>query len=45
MLKAYYKHPEDIQCVVNSNGKDGAIYIGNLEAAQNLDTLKSISLI
>jgi hypothetical protein len=33
-------YPEDIECIVDSNNGVGGIYIGNLEASQNLLTLK-----
>jgi hypothetical protein len=33
-------YPEDIECVIESNNGIGGIYIGNLEASQNLLTLK-----
>lgn len=34
-------YPEDIECVHDPVNGKGGIYIGNLEAAQNLQTLKS----
>jgi hypothetical protein len=34
-------YPEDIECVHDPINGKGGIYIGNLEAAQNLQTLKS----
>lgn len=34
-------YPEDIECVHDSVNGKGGIFIGNLEAAQNLQTLKS----
>lgn len=37
--------PEDIDCVLGPSHGQGAIFIGNLEAAENLQTLKSIPLI
>ena len=33
-------YPEDIECVLDSNNGAGGIFIGNLEASQNLMTLK-----
>jgi hypothetical protein len=33
-------YPEDIECIVDSNNGVGGIYIGNLEASENLHTLK-----
>jgi hypothetical protein len=33
-------YPEDIECVLDSNNGAGGIFIGNLEASQNLLTLK-----
>lgn len=40
MIKGGYE--EDISCIVNAGINDkGAIYISNLEAAQNVQTLKS----
>lgn len=38
-------YPEDIECVLEARAGRGAIYIGNLEASQNLRTLKSIPLL
>ena len=36
------KYPEDIQCVhPSSHPKKGAIYVSNVEAAENPNTLKS----
>lgn len=35
-------YPEDIECVVDPINGIGGIFIGNLEASQNLLTLKSI---
>lgn len=34
-------YPEDIECVHDPINGKGGIYIGNLEAAQNIQTLKS----
>ena len=34
-------YPEDIECVHDPINGKGGIFIGNLEAAQNLQTLKS----
>lgn len=34
-------YPEDIEHVVDATSTAGAIYIGNLEASQNVLTLKS----
>ena len=34
-------YEEDIECVVDGINGIGAIYIGNLEASQNPNTLKS----
>lgn len=36
-------YPEDIECVWEPQNNKGGIYIGNLEASQNLMTLKSTS--
>ena len=36
--------PEDISCVFEGDSNKGAIFIGNLEAAENLETLKSKNL-
>ncbi len=33
--------PEDLECVLEATNNQGAIFIGNLEAAENLHTLKS----
>lgn len=38
---AHQVFPEDIDCVFDSDSERGAIFVGNLEAAENLDTLKS----
>ena len=35
-------YPEDIECVWEPVKGKGAIYIGNLEASENIRTLKSI---
>ena len=34
-------YPEDIECVHEPINSKGGIYVGNLEAAENLQTLKS----
>jgi len=34
-------YPEDIECVHEPTNGKGGIYVGNLEAAENLQTLKS----
>jgi hypothetical protein len=34
-------YQEDYSCILNPQNGKGGIYIGNLEAAQNLKTLKS----
>lgn len=34
-------YPEDIECVHDPINGKGGIFLGNLEAAQNLQTLKS----
>jgi hypothetical protein len=34
-------YPEDITCIVEPTNGKGAIFIGNLEAAQNINTLQS----
>jgi hypothetical protein len=34
-------YPEDIECVHEPMNGKGGIFVGNLEAAQNLNTLKS----
>lgn len=34
-------YPEDYSCILTPNGSVGGLYIGNLEAAQNLNTLQS----
>lgn len=34
-------YPEDIELVVDATPTAGAIYVGNLEASQNVLTLKS----
>lgn len=40
------KYPEDIECVYpSSDPKKGAIYVSNVEAAENPATLKSKSSI
>ena len=47
MFKGYQsemKYPEDIECVVDPVRGRGGIFIGNLEASQNLVTLKSTSI-
>jgi hypothetical protein len=37
--------PEDIDCVIRGKtASQGSIYISNIEAAENIETLKSISL-
>jgi len=37
------KFPEDIECVIKSNNENyGSVYISNVEAAQNPNTLRSI---
>ncbi len=38
-------YPEDIECVHESINGKGGIYVGNLEAAQNLQTLKSTFIV
>ncbi len=36
------KFPEDIECIIKSKDPtSGSLYISNIEAAQNLDTIKS----
>lgn len=36
------KFPEDIQCIIHSpDPAKGSLYISNIEAAENLSTLKS----
>ena len=35
------KYEEDIECVVTEKNGRGGIFLGNVEAAQNLATLKS----
>ena len=38
------KYPEDIQCVFpSSDPHKGAIYVSNVEAAENINTLRSTS--
>lgn len=37
-------YPIDIECVHEPTNGKGGIYVGNLEAAENLPTLKSTSL-
>ena len=37
-------YPEDIECVHEPMNGKGGIFVGNLEAAQNLNTLKSTFL-
>jgi hypothetical protein len=34
-------YPEDVECVHEPINGKGGIYVGNLEAAENLQTLKS----
>lgn len=34
-------YAEDISCIVETRSSQGSIFIGNLEAAENLNTLKS----
>ena len=41
---AHMIFPEDLDCVLEAADGKGGIYIGNLEAAENLQTLKSNSL-
>lgn len=36
-----HKYTEDIQCVYKNKGQFGSIYIGNIEAAQNIRVLRS----
>ena len=36
--------PEDIQCVLDPSGNKGGIYISNVEAAQNVRTLKKFGI-
>lgn len=36
-------YPEDMECVLEGEQNKGAIFIGNLEAAESLETLKSNS--
>ena len=38
-------YQEDYSCIIEPQNGKGGIFIGNLEAAQNLKTLKSINLI
>jgi len=38
-------YPEDIECVHEPVNGKGGIWIGNLEAAENIQTLKSTLLI
>lgn len=38
-------YPEDIECVHEPTNGKGGIYVGNLQAAENLQTLKSIIFI
>lgn len=40
-MTASQRYEEDIQCLVAEKNGRGGIYIGNLEAAQNLSTLSS----
>lgn len=36
------KFPEDIECIIQSrNLSSGSLYISNIEAAENINTLKS----
>lgn len=37
-------HAEDIECVIEAEKGKGAVYIGNLAAAMNIDTLHSMSI-
>ena len=34
-------YPEDYSCIIPPKGETGGIFIGNLEAAQNTNTLQS----
>jgi hypothetical protein len=36
-----HRYTEDIQCVYNNKGQFGSIYVGNIEAAQNIRVLRS----
>jgi dual specificity phosphatase 12 len=38
------KYREDIECIVNPVNDIGGIYVGNLEAAENLNTLKQLNI-
>ena len=41
-LNLQKKFPEDIECVIRSDDKSrGSLYISNIEAAENINTLKS----
>lgn len=40
-FKQHTVYPEDIECVVDGKNGKGAIYVGNLEASENVKTLKS----
>lgn len=42
MLQKTY--PEDYSCILPPQGDKGGLYIGNLEAAQNTNTLQSIHI-
>lgn len=40
------KFPEDIECIISSPQPDrGSLYISNIEAAENINTLKSTALL
>lgn len=42
-LKKTEKFPEDIECIIKSPcPENGSLYISNIEAAENLSTLKSM---
>ena len=34
-------YPEDYSCILQPQGETGGLYIGNLQAAQNINTLQS----
>ena len=45
-LKLPQKFPEDIECIIKGkSSSQGSLYISNIEAAENLNTLKSTNAV
>ena len=38
------KYPEDIQLILKEEGAEGALYVSNREAAENINTLRKLNI-